>query len=192
MLSPAIPIPVFFFASFLFAVVVVGGGGGGNSGVSVKIVRARIEERIEALDCALEERVPPPVIGGRWRCGVVAAAAEGRVGKPRKEQRGRGGRVVWSFEIRVGGDFGVWEGKVVRWWYWSHKLILIIQRQRRNLYQDTVSWVLFLSVCVWFLWVFSGCDERKWKPGSVVTQIRQLMWEWERKRQRAEFDYFDG
>ena len=64
MLSPAIPIPVFFFfASFLF--VVVGGGGGGNSGVSVKIVRARIEERIEALDCALEERVPPPVIGGR-------------------------------------------------------------------------------------------------------------------------------
>ena len=63
MLPPAFPIPVFFFASFLF--VVVGGGGGGNSGVSVKIVGARIEERIEALDCALEERVPPPVIGGR-------------------------------------------------------------------------------------------------------------------------------
>lgn len=44
----------------------------------------------------------------------MAAAAEGRVGKPRKERWGRGGRVVWSFEIRVGGDFGVWEGKVVR------------------------------------------------------------------------------
>ena len=42
------------------------------------------------------------------------AAAEGRVGKTRKERWGRGGRVVWSFEIRVGGDFGVWEGKVVR------------------------------------------------------------------------------
>lgn len=110
MLSPAFPIPVFFFASFLF---VVGGGGGGNSGVSVKIVGARIEERIEALDCALEERVPPPVIGGRGG-GIVVAAAEGRVGKPRKERWGRGGRVVWSFEIRVGGDFGVWEGKVVR------------------------------------------------------------------------------
>ena len=36
-----------FFALFLFVV------GGGNSGVSVKIVRARIKERIEGLDSLL-------------------------------------------------------------------------------------------------------------------------------------------
>ena len=78
MLSPAIPILVFFFALFLFVV------GSGNFGVSVKIVRARIEERIEGLDCALEERVPLPVIGGRGG-GVVVAAVEGKVGKPRRE-----------------------------------------------------------------------------------------------------------
>ena len=49
----------------------------------MKIIRARIEERIEGLNCALEERVPPPVIGGRG--GGVVATVEGRVGKPRKE-----------------------------------------------------------------------------------------------------------